>query len=78
MPADPELLFDGPADASMTVALAHGVGAGMDSQILEFFATSLGGSGFQVAQSEFPYMAAKRFSGKSKPPTGSRCCGRPG
>jgi predicted alpha/beta-hydrolase family hydrolase len=40
----------------------------MDSPFLEFFAKGLGGRGFRVARFEFPYMAAKRFSGKSKPP----------
>jgi hypothetical protein len=30
LPADPELVFDGPTDASMTITLAHGAGAGME------------------------------------------------
>ena len=68
MPADPELLFDGPADAPRTVALTHGAGAGMDSPFLEFFAKGLAGRGCRVARFEFPYMAAKRLTGKSKPP----------
>jgi predicted alpha/beta hydrolase len=62
LPTDPELLFDGPADAPRTVALAHGAGTGMDSPFLESFAKALGGRGFRVARFEFPYMAAGRFT----------------
>jgi predicted alpha/beta-hydrolase family hydrolase len=68
MSADPELLFDGPADASRTIALAHGAGAAMDSPFLTFFATGLGKQGFRVARFEYPYMASKRSTGKTKPP----------
>ncbi len=68
MPADPDLPFDGPADASRTVALGHGAGAGMDSPFMDFFAKGLGGQGFRVARFEYPYMAARRFSGTPKPP----------
>jgi predicted alpha/beta-hydrolase family hydrolase len=66
--ADPDLLFDGPADASWTVALTHGAGAGMDSPFLDFFARGLGGCGFRVVRFEFPYMASRRVTGKRKPP----------
>jgi hypothetical protein len=68
MSADPELLFDGPTDASRTIALAHGAGAAMDSPFLTFFATGLGKQGIQVARFEYPYMASKRSTGKTKPP----------
>jgi len=66
--ADPELLFDGPSDASTTIALAHGAGAGMDSPFLTFFATGLGKRGFRVARFEYPYMTSQRVTGKKKPP----------
>jgi predicted alpha/beta-hydrolase family hydrolase len=68
VPDDPVLLFDGPTDAPTTVALAHGAGAGMDSPFLAFFAKGLGGRGIRVARFEYPYMAAKRATGKSRPP----------
>jgi predicted alpha/beta-hydrolase family hydrolase len=68
LPADPELLFDGPTDASRTVVLAHGAGAGMDSPFLAFFATGLGERGVRVVRFEFPYMAMQRSTGKKKPP----------
>jgi uncharacterized protein len=66
--ADPELLFDGPTDVSWTVALAHGAGTAMDSPFMEFFAEGLGKRGFRVARFEYPYMSAKRVTGKQNPP----------
>jgi predicted alpha/beta-hydrolase family hydrolase len=68
MPSNPELLFSGPADASWTIALAHGAGVGMDSPFMDFFAKRLGESGFRVVRFEYPYMAAQRATGKAKPP----------
>jgi uncharacterized protein len=35
---------------------------------MNFFATGLAGRGFRVARFEFPYMVAKRRTGKAKPP----------
>jgi uncharacterized protein len=66
--ADPELLFDGPADASSTIALAHGAGAGMDTPFMNFFTAGLARGGFRVVRFEFPYMAGYRKTGKKKPP----------
>ena len=68
VPADPELLFDGPSDAPWTVVLAHGAGAGMDTPFMDFFAKGLAERGFRSVRFEFPYMAARRTNGKQKPP----------
>jgi predicted alpha/beta-hydrolase family hydrolase len=68
VPATPELLFDGPADSSRAVVLAHGAGAGRDTPFLNAFATGLGRRGLRVARFEFPYMAEWRRTGKKKPP----------
>jgi len=68
MPADPKLLIDGPNDAATTIALAHGAGAAMDTPFMESFAKGLGQRGYRVARFEFPYMANKRATGKSRPP----------
>jgi uncharacterized protein len=66
--AGPKLLFNGPSNASTTIVLAHGAGAAMDTPFMNFFAEGLATHGFRVARFEFPYMASKRSTGKSKPP----------
>ncbi|HKV07193.1 MAG TPA: alpha/beta family hydrolase [Thermoanaerobaculia bacterium] len=63
----PHLLFDGPEGGPL-VALAHGAGAPMDSTFMNAFARGLGEKGVRVARFEFPYMRARRETGKSKPP----------
>jgi predicted alpha/beta-hydrolase family hydrolase len=68
MPATPKLLFDGPADAAQTIALAHGAGAGMDTPFMNAFAQGLASRGFRVARFEFAYMASYRRTGQKKPP----------
>jgi uncharacterized protein len=68
MADDPELLFDSPRNAAITIALAHGAGAGMDTPFMKFFAAGLADKGYRVARFEFPYMAARRATGKGKPP----------
>ena len=64
----PDLLFDGPKEAPVTVALAHGAGALMDSPFMTEFAKGLGAQGFRVARFEFPYMAKRRETGTKRPP----------
>jgi len=64
----PELTFNGHKRASLTIALAHGAGAPMDTPFMDFFAEGLAAKGFRVARFEFPYMAARRASGKRRPP----------
>ena len=60
-------LFDGPEDARVTLLLAHGAGAPMDSASMTATAKALGAAGFRVARFEFSYMAARR-TGTRKPP----------
>ncbi|MFQ5618549.1 MAG: alpha/beta fold hydrolase [Rhodospirillales bacterium] len=64
----PDFLFDGPPGAALTVALAHGAGAPMDSDFMAAFAEGLAAAGFRVARFEFPYMAERRRTGKKRPP----------
>ena len=64
----PSILLDGPDDAPLTVALAHGAGALMDSPFMAAFAEGLGKRGFRVARFEFPFMAARRETGVKRPP----------
>ncbi len=64
----PDLLLDGPAGATATIALAHGAGAAMDTPFMNAFAHGLAGRGFRVARFEFPYMAERRRGGGKRPP----------
>ena len=61
-------LFDGPDDAAITILLAHGAGAPMDSASMTATAKALAEAGFRVARFEFGYMAARRTSEGRKPP----------
>ena len=65
-----DFLFDGPERAPLTLALAHGAGAPMDSPFMNAFAEGLGSRGLRVARFEFPYMAARRGDGRKRPPDG--------
>jgi predicted alpha/beta-hydrolase family hydrolase len=60
-------LFDGPEDARVTLLLAHGAGAPMDSAAMTAMAKALAAAGLRVVRFEFGYMAARR-SGTRKPP----------
>lgn len=64
----PDWLVDGPAKAPLTIALAHGAGAPMDSRFMAYFAEQLAKQKLRVVRFEFPYMAERRASGKTKPP----------
>ena len=61
-------LIDGPADARLTILLAHGAGAPMDSRSMTAATAALVDAGFRVMRFEFAYMAARRTSGTRKPP----------
>jgi len=64
----PEFLLDGASDASLTVCLAHGAGAPMDSPFMQAFAEGIAAAGLRAARFEFPYMAERRQNGIKKPP----------
>jgi hypothetical protein len=62
-------LFDGSEQADVTVLLAHGAGAPMDSPSMAASAEALAEAGFRVARFEFDYMAARRSgAGRTPPP----------
>jgi predicted alpha/beta-hydrolase family hydrolase len=67
-PAASDLLIDGPASSDLTIVLAHGAGAPMDSPFMAAVATGLAGHGLRVARFEFPYMAKRRQDGTRRPP----------
>ena len=62
------LLRDGPPDAPLTLLLAHGAGGPMDTPFLTTFAQHLAAAGWQVARLEFPYMHARRTTGRRPGP----------
>ncbi len=61
-------LFDGRDEADVTILLAHGAGAPMDSASMTAAAKALAGAGFRVARFEFDYMAARRAGAVRTPP----------
>jgi predicted alpha/beta-hydrolase family hydrolase len=63
-----DFLFDGPEDARVTVLLAHGAGAPMDSASMTAAAKALADRGIRVARFEFGYIAARRTGDGRKPP----------
>ena len=65
MPTD--FLFDGPEDSRVTIMLAHGAGAPMDSASMNATTKALADARFRIVRFEFGYMAARR-RGERKPP----------
>ncbi len=61
-------LTDGPADAALTLVLAHGAGAPMDHPFMDFHARALAARGWRVVRFEFPYMERARELGKKRAP----------
>jgi len=61
-------LFTGPDNAPVTLLLAHGSGAPMDSPAMNAAAEALAAQGLRVARFEFSYMAARRTDGGRRPP----------
>ncbi|HEY0854573.1 MAG TPA: alpha/beta family hydrolase, partial [Devosia sp.] len=55
-------------DARVTILLAHGAGAPMDSASMNATAKAFAEAGFRVARFEFGYMAARRTQDGRKPP----------
>ena len=62
------LLVNGSSDAPITLVLAHGAGAAMDSRFMNIVAEAIGSAAVRVVRFEFPYMAARRTSGKRGAP----------
>jgi predicted alpha/beta-hydrolase family hydrolase len=61
-------IVTGPDDAPVTLLLAHGSGAPMDSPAMNASAEALAAEGLRVARFEFPYMAVRRSDGSRRPP----------
>ena len=67
-----DYLIDGPAlsveTAGPTLLLAHGAGAPMDSDFMNQISALISATSARVVRFEFPYMAARRTTGKKAPP----------
>lgn len=66
--ADMPCIVNGPDSAPLTLVLAHGAGAPMDSPFMNHMADAVANAGWRVVRFEFPYMAERRATGKKKPP----------
>jgi uncharacterized protein len=55
-----EFIIDGASGAPLTLVLAHGAGAAMDSPFMATVSQGLAGSDLRVVRFEFPYMRARR------------------
>lgn len=64
------MLTTGPDDAPLTLVLAHGAGAGMDTPFMGTVAEGLARAGWRVVRFEFPYMTRAREAGRRRPPDG--------
>jgi predicted alpha/beta-hydrolase family hydrolase len=56
------------AGKTMTLILAHGAGAPMDSDFMNDMAARLAAQGVSVMRFEFPYMAQRRVDARKRPP----------
>lgn len=61
------MLIDGSDGSAITIMLAHGAGAPMDSNSMNATAAALAAVGLRVVRFEFDYMTARR-AGQPKPP----------
>ncbi|MBI6602125.1 MULTISPECIES: alpha/beta family hydrolase [Pseudomonas] len=57
-----------PSGGPITLILAHGAGAPMDSTFMNDMAARLAAQGVNVLRFEFPYMAQRRLDGGKRPP----------
>ncbi|NND42286.1 MAG: alpha/beta hydrolase [Silicimonas sp.] len=68
-------LVDGPETAKVTLLIAHGAGAAMDSPSMTLFAEAFGAAGLRVIRFEFGYMAARREGHRRPPPRAEKLIG---
>ena len=63
-----EFLVEGPSNASLTLVLAHGAGASMDSPFMTTVAEGLADRDLRVVRFEFIYMRTRRTRGTRTAP----------
>jgi predicted alpha/beta-hydrolase family hydrolase len=67
-----DYLVNGPETSSVTILLAHGAGAPMDSLFMDTIAAGLAEHNLKTIRFEFPYMQERRQTGTSRPPNTAR------
>lgn len=70
-----DILWAGPESAAVTLVLAHGAGAAMDSVGMDDLAGALASRGIRTARFEFGYMAARRQGARRPPPRAETLAG---
>jgi predicted alpha/beta-hydrolase family hydrolase len=63
-----DLIWDGSPQAKWTLILAHGAGASMRSEYMQYFAEQLAHRGMQVGRFNFPYMVRAIETERRRPP----------
>ena len=63
-----DLIWDGSPQAKWTLILAHGAGASMRSEYMQYFAEQLAHRGIQVGRFNFPYMVTAIETERRRPP----------
>ena len=66
--APQDWIVNGPEDAQLRVAFAHGAGLPMDSPFMNVISDALAAHELRVIRFEFPYMAQRRLTDRKKPP----------
>ncbi len=61
-------IWNGPKKAEVLVILAHGAGAPMDTEFMDFFAENISKLNVKILRFEFPYMALRRQGHGKRPP----------
>ncbi|MBT4012952.1 MAG: alpha/beta hydrolase [Planctomycetaceae bacterium] len=63
-----DLIWDGSPQATWTLILAHGAGAPLHSEYMQYFAQRLANQGIQVGRFNFPYMVKAIATQRRRPP----------
>jgi hypothetical protein len=63
-----DLIWNGASQAKWTLILAHGAGASMHSEYMQYFAEQLAHQGIQVGRFNFPYMVKAMETERRRPP----------
>ena len=66
------LLYNGPDEAKSLYIFAHGAGAPMDTEFMNYFTDHLADAGVRILRFEFPYMALRRDGHGRRPPNGQK------